>query len=154
MASVDQSRGEAPAYNMDVWAGYETARRRITSSIQTSAVRNPVVITGDIHSNWVCDLKMDYKSEKAPVVATELIGTSISSGGDGSDSSPNAETQLARNPHVKFFNNQRGYVRCEITPKSLTADFRVVAKVSVPESAVSTRASFIVENGHSEAQRL
>jgi len=154
MAVVDQARGETEAYSMDVWAGYETARRRITQSIQSTRVRNPIVITGDIHSNWVCDLKMDYKSERTPVIATELIGTSISSGGDGADSSVNGMAQMDENPHLKFFNNQRGYVRCEMTSRSLVADFRVVEKVSVPESPVSTRASFILENGRPESHRL
>jgi len=153
MSVVDQGR-DTENYSMDVWASYDTARRRLTSSLQESRVRNPVVITGDIHSNWVCDLKMDYKMEKSPVVATEFIGTSISSGGDGSDSTPNGENQVAKNPHVKFFNNQRGYVRCTMTAQSLTADYRVVEKISVPDSPVSTRASFIIENGRPEAHRV
>ena len=154
MAVVDQAAGPNVIYNMDTWAGYETARRRIVSSLESSRVRNPVVITGDIHSNWVCDLKVDYKQEAAPAVATELIGTSISSGGDGSDMPANAAASLAENPHVKFYNSQRGYVRCEITSKSLTADFRVVEKVSVPDSPISTRASFVIENGKPGAHKI
>jgi alkaline phosphatase D len=51
-------------------------------------------------------LKSDYKSENAPVVGTELIGTSISSGADGIDHAPNVLPQLAENP-IKFYNNQR-----------------------------------------------
>jgi alkaline phosphatase D len=153
MAVVDQGR-DAETYSMDVWGAYDTARRRMIASLQNTGARNPVVITGDIHTNWVCDLKMDYKAEKSPVVATELVGTSISSGGDGSDSLPNIEAQLAKNPHVKFFNNQRGYVRCTMTSQSLTADFRVVEKVSVPDSPVSTRASFVIEDGRPESHRL
>jgi alkaline phosphatase D len=153
MTVVDQTPGPEVSYNMDAWTGYETARRRITSSIQNAKARNPVVITGDIHSNWVGDLKIDYKKEHAPVVAAELIGTSISSGGDGSDHLPNVTAQLAENPQIKFYNNQRGYVTCEVTPKSLTAQFRVVEKVSVPESPVSTCATFVVEDGRPGAQQ-
>ncbi|HET9131936.1 MAG TPA: alkaline phosphatase D family protein, partial [Terriglobia bacterium] len=154
MAVVDQAAGPNVIYNMDTWAGYETARRRIVSNLESSRVRNPVVITGDIHSNWVCDLKVDYKQETSSVVATELIGTSISSGGDGSDLPANAAASLAENPHVKFYNSQRGYVRCELTNKSLTADFRVVEKVSVPDSPISTRASFVIEDGKAGAHKI
>ena len=154
MTVMDQTAGPAESYNMDVWAGYELARRRIVSNLETSKVRNPIVLTGDIHSNWVGDLKVDYKKMDSPVVATELIGTSITSGGDGSSAMPaNVATGLAENPQLKFFNNQRGYIRCEATGKSLTADFRVVEKVSVPESAISTLASFIVENGKAGAEK-
>jgi len=153
MAVVDQGPENSAAYAMDAWSGYESARRRMMTNLKNARVQNPVVITGDIHSHWVCDLKEDYTSEKSPVVATELIGTSISSGGDGSDTTATGQLQLSKNPHVKFYSNQRGYVRCEVTPKSLTADFRVVEKVSVPDSPVSTRASFVVENGKPGAQR-
>jgi alkaline phosphatase D len=154
MTVVNQGPGDGESYSMDVWAGYETARRRLISSLQTSRVQNPIVITGDIHSNWVCDLKLDYRNEAAPVIGTELIGTSISSGGDGTDLPANIAAQLPRNPQVKFYNAQRGYVRCEVTRQSLTADFRIVDRVSVPESAISTRASFIVETGKPGAHRL
>jgi len=153
MTAVDQAAGPNEIYNMDTWSGYETARRRIVSNLETSHARNPVVVTGDIHSNWVCDLKVDYKKEGSPVVATELIGTSISSGGDGADQPANAAAIFAENPQVKFYNSQRGYMRCEVTSKSLTADYRVVEKVSVPDSPISTRASFIVENGRPGAYK-
>ena len=154
MTVVDQAAGSNEIYNMDAWSGYETARKRIVSSLENSRVRNPVVLTGDIHSNWVCDLKVDYRKEGSPTVATELIGTSISSGGDGSDTAANVTATLAENPQVKFYNSQRGYVRCEVTSKSLTTDYRVVEKVSVPESTISTRASFIVENGKPGAHKI
>jgi len=154
MTVVDQAAGPNEIYNMDSWSGYETARRRMVSNLETSHARNPVVITGDIHSNWVCDLKVDYKKDGFPVVATELIGTSISSGGDGVDQPANAAAIIAENPQVRFYNSQRGYMRCEVTSKSLTADYRVVEKVSVPNSPVSTRASFIVENGKAGAHKI
>src|SRR5262245_41607192 len=153
MTVVDQKAGPGEAYAMDQWAGYDDARRRFVGNLLDSKVSNPVVITGDIHSNWVGDLKLDYRELRSPVVATELIGTSISSGGDGRDSDPAVEAYLSENPQIKLYNTQRGYVRCEVTPKRLTADFRVVQKVSVPESSVSTRATFVTESGHPGAVR-
>ena len=53
---------------------------------------------------------------QTPVVATEFVGTSITSGGNGSLGTKKAETVMAENPCVKFFNAQRGYVRCTVTP--------------------------------------
>jgi alkaline phosphatase D len=153
MTVVDQTAGPAESYAMDQWAGYDNARRRFVGALLDSKVSNPVVITGDIHSNWVGDLKLDYRELRTPVVATELIGTSISSGGDGRDSDPAVEAYLSENPQIKLYNTQRGYVRCEVTPKRLTADFRVVQKVSVPESSVSTRATFVTESGQPGAVR-
>jgi alkaline phosphatase D len=153
MTVVDQQPGPGERYAMDQWTGYEGARRRLVGQLLDNKVSNPVVITGDIHSNWVGDVKLDYREQRSPVVATELIGTSISSGGDGTDSDPAVEAYLAENPQIKLYNSQRGYVRCEITRNYLKADFRVVAKVSVPESQISTRATFITENSKPGAVR-
>jgi alkaline phosphatase D len=145
--------GPNESFHMDAWAGYETARRRLVGSLQGSRVRNPVVITGDIHANYVGDLKVDYKSEGSPVIATELVGTSISSGGDGNDQAPNVVAWLPDNPQIKFHNNQRGYVRCEMDAKTLKADFRVAERVSVENANVFTRATFLVEDGKPGARR-
>lgn len=154
MTPLDQAAGPRETYGMDSWTGYEMARRRMISALETTRVQNPIVITGDIHANWIGDLKVDYKKEGSRVVGTELVGTSISSGGDGADRSANTDALLGENPQFKFYNNQRGYVRCQITPETLTADFRVVEKVSVPESPISTRATFVVENGKPGAHKL
>ena len=51
-------------------------------------------------------------------MATEFVGTSISSGGDGRTNRPDLDALLAENPHVKFYNGQRGYVRCRWTRAS------------------------------------
>jgi alkaline phosphatase D len=153
MTNVDSRPGPDESYSMDHWTGYEVARQRLVSSLAESQVSNPVVITGDIHSNWVGDIKLDYRDEGTPVIGTEFIGTSISTGGDGADSNRNVSTYLSENPQIHFFNAQRGYVRCEVNRSSMTADFRVVEKVSVEGSPISTRATFVVETGKPGAQR-
>ncbi|MDQ4033882.1 MAG: alkaline phosphatase, partial [Actinomycetota bacterium] len=47
-------------------------------------------------------------------------------------------------PHVRFFNNRRGYVRTRFTAQEMRADFRVLPYVSRPGAPVQTRASFVV----------
>ena len=114
---------------------------------------NPVVLTGDIHSNWVNDLKLDFRDLSSPTVGTELVVTSISSGGDGRDAPTNLDALLSENPFVKFHNQQRGYVACDLRRHRLTADYRVVDVVTKPGGTVSTRASFVVESGKPGAVR-
>ena len=154
MTRVDWQSGDGESYGMDVWSGYEAARRRLMEFLAARRPSNPLVLTGDIHSNWVADLKVDYRDERAAIVGTELICTSISSGGDGSDSFDAAAGMLAENPWVKFFNAQRGYVRCEVTPERSVADYQVLEYVTRPGSPIATRASFLVEDGRPGAQRL
>ena len=72
----------------------------------------------------------------------------MTSGGDGADTSLGQEATVAENPHIKFFNGQRGYVRCTLTPEAWRADYRVVPYVSQPGARVYTRASFVTEAGN------
>ncbi len=154
MARVDFAPGDEERFGMDIWSGYETARRRLMQFLSDRRPSNPIVLTGDIHTNWVNDLRLDYADERAPTVGTEFVGTSISSGGNGSDTRPTTAGMLAENPWVKFYNAQRGYVRCDLTPERYRADYQVLDYVSRPGSPIATRASFVVEDGRPGAERV
>ena len=82
-----------------------------------AAPNRTVAITGDIHSNWVNEMRGGNARPDAPVVGAEFVGTSITSGGDGRDASGswNDKTR-AENPHSKWHNARRGYVVCEFAP--------------------------------------
>ncbi|MCA9738014.1 MAG: alkaline phosphatase D family protein, partial [Gemmatimonadetes bacterium] len=134
-------------YPLDQWAGYVAPRQRLTGFLAEAKPANPVVLTGDIHTHWVADVKVDYESARAPTVATEFVGTSISSGGDGQDRYDSTADMLALNPHVKLFNGQRGWVSCTVSPTEWRADYKVLEYVSRPGSPAHTRASFVVEDG-------
>jgi alkaline phosphatase D len=130
---------------MDKWDGAVAARDRLFAAVEASKVANLVVLTGDIHSNWAGELKQQFADPKSPTLGVEFVATSIASNGDGFDINRDAEALLRQNPHVRFFNGQRGYVRHIVTPTEWRADFRVVDKVSVPGGMPSTRRSFILE---------
>ncbi|GAA1203252.1 hypothetical protein [Prauserella alba] len=57
------------------------------------------------------------------------------------------EQWLAANPHMKFYNQRRGCVRCTVDRENHRADYRVVPYVTRPGAPVSTPAGFVVENG-------
>jgi alkaline phosphatase D len=153
MAKVDRGPGDSHLYAMDQWNGYEAARNRVLRFLHEKRPSNPVVITGDIHSNWAADLKLDFSSTQSPTVGSEFVGTSISSGGNGGDTNPVVDAYLPKNPHVRFYNNQRGYVRCSITPGRWQSDYRVLPYVEKPGAEIKTRASFVVEDGRPGIQR-
>lgn len=147
MAKIDRDGGPGERYPMDQWSGYETARARFMRFLAEKKPSNPVVITGDVHSSWVCDLREKFRDKNSPVVATEFTGTSISSGGDGVDVTERAAAYLPDNPQIKFHNAKRGYVRCELTEARYTADYRILDRVTVPDSPIATKASFVIESG-------
>jgi alkaline phosphatase D len=146
-AMVDFTAGDGKGYYLDGWPRYANDRMSLMKFIADRKISNPVVLTGDIHANWVNDLRVDDRKPETPVVATEFIGTSITSGGDGMDRPPNIDQRLAENPFVKFFNRQRGYVRCTVTPTEWRSDYMTLDFVSRPGGTMRTRASFVVESG-------
>ncbi|MEW9554294.1 alkaline phosphatase [Nonomuraea sp. NPDC050783] len=145
-AQRDSDAGPLKVTSMDAWDGYVASRQRITQGWVDAGVRNAVVLTGDVHAHWAGDLKLDYDDPTGPSVGSELVTTSISTTGDGADSDPAAHPFLAINPHLKFYNNQRGYVLTTIERDQLTADFKVVPLVTEPGAEVHTRATFVIED--------
>jgi alkaline phosphatase D len=135
--------------NMDMWDGAPAARDRLFAAIDDAKLSNVIALSGDIHSNWAGELKKDFLDERSATLGVEFIGTSITSNGDGYDINDSFRRRVAKQPYVKFFNGQRGYVRHVVTPARWQADFRVLDKVTVPDGQISTRASLVVESGKS-----
>jgi alkaline phosphatase D len=160
IAETDIVPGPGKKVHMDPWDGYVANRNRILQGALDRDVANLVVITGDRHKNYACDLLSDYNEPDSPVVGSEFVASSVSSTGDGGDMhggrdnpADDGELLLAANPHMKFFNAQRGYVRCRVTPDEWRTDFRIVPYVTEPGAPISTRATYVVENGVPGPQR-
>jgi alkaline phosphatase D len=146
MAETDWDPGPGKNLWMDPWDGYAADRAAVLAAAQDRGVRNLVAITGDRHQNYACDLKRDFNDPDSPTVGAEFVGTSVTSGGDGADMTDLGQTFLSANPHMKFFNSQRGYVRVNLNRERWQSDFRVLPYVQRPGSPVTTRASFVVED--------
>lgn len=146
MVGFPQKAG-ALAYSMDQWPGCSYERMGLMQFLADRQVPNPVVLTGDIHSNWVNNLRVDDRQSETPVIATEFVGTSISSGGNGVEKRKGHAELLSNNPCIQFQNSERGYVRCTVTPEKWTSEYMVVDNVTRPGGKVSPRAAFVVEAG-------
>lgn len=137
-------------FNDDQWDGYPLARRRILDHLAQASVPNPIVLTGDIHTAWVGDLKADYDDFSAPAIATEFVTTSVTSYNPFAN-----QLQFAPllNPHLRFFDARHGYARVEVTPDRWQTEFRALSDVTDPEATVETVAKLIVEDGKPGAER-
>ena len=152
MAPYDNTAGPERRFSMDTWNGYPVERDRLLTAIARRAPNRTIVLTGDIHSSWVSELKASFLEPKASTVAMELVGTSISSGGDGVDGYARPEV-LAENPHIKWHNARRGYVSCTVTPDEWRAAYRIVPFVSRPDAPVETPATWTMTRGRPGAER-
>ena len=123
-----------------------------------SCPRSPCTVTPGTHTyggraNYALELKRDFANPDSATVGTEFVGTSITSGGDGSDMTDQGQQFLAANPRLKFFNSQRGYVRVTVDQKQWRSDCRGVPFVQTQGAPISTRATYVVEdrNPHGHA---
>jgi alkaline phosphatase D len=145
MSQFDQKPGPGRRAWTDGWDGYPAARQRLLDSLVARKARNPVVIGGDVHSFNVAQLKLDFDDPASPIVASEFVGTSITSQAWAQE---RLDALRAENPHMLLMDSRyRGYVRTEITPTRLAADLRAMDSVTGRDAACATLASFVVEDG-------
>jgi alkaline phosphatase D len=141
----DQS-GDGPlAYWADAWNGYPAARARLLETLAQRKTSNPVILGGDIHAFLVNDVHARPEDLGSPIVATELVTTSISSVGPPQSS---FDRWLTENPNVRLGrSDRRGYLRLTIRPEQLRADLVAVDDVTREDSGWHVLASFDVESG-------
>ncbi|MET7439677.1 alkaline phosphatase D family protein [Streptomyces sp. NPDC005496] len=133
--------------SMDAWDGYRASRDRVLAGVKSSGIKNLMVLTGDVHVGYAFDIKESFDDPGSKTLGTELVATSVASGKDGADRPGNWETYTKANPHLKFYNGRRGYVRVELGQDVARADFKTVSAVTTPGAPVSTAASFVTEAG-------
>jgi alkaline phosphatase D len=145
MARFSWRDGPVGLYWTDGWDGYPAARARLLGAAVERQATNVVVLGGDVHANYVADLKLDFDDATSHAVATEFCGTSITS--EGMPQS-RIEAALPFNPHIRYGHaDQHGYTRFALDAKALRAQLRVVDDVLDPASGIRTAASFVVEAG-------
>ncbi|QDL55648.1 alkaline phosphatase D family protein [Rhodoferax aquaticus] len=148
----DFKLGQGQSLSNDGWDGYGPARSRFTTSLQRHSVRNPVLLGGDVHANWVGHVKADYAQDRSATVGVEFCGTSITSYGGNNDK---LAEQLTENPHFVFADRERrGYGVAEFTPTQLTTTLRAVQDPSLASSGIDTLAQFVVQAGQARIERV
>lgn len=117
---VDEDPGPRQQHWNDSWAGYPAARQRLIDTVATSGATNPLFLGGDIHAFIAADQRKDPMDAKSPIVMSELVTTSISSGPPPQKviDAYNRED----NHSVHFADGRyRGYLRLELDRNRLDA---------------------------------
>ncbi|MGZ5407456.1 MAG: alkaline phosphatase D family protein [Aeromicrobium sp.] len=148
---------EGFSYNTDQWDGYSVERKKLLDHIKADEIENIVFLTGDIHSNWACDIPADPGTY--PVggsVATELVTTSVTSnnlddilGTPSRSSSIAVETQFqVTNRHIKYMNlDDHGYSVLDVTPARVQIDYFIISDRADPKATTARTASWVVASG-------
>ncbi len=148
--------GPAGILNPDQWDGYAAARDRLLDVLESNGIGNNLVLTGDIHSSWACDIPRDVNAYNPDTgegsVLVEFVTPSVTSPGPGE-----AITDLvyANNAHVRYGEGvKKGYVLLDVTPERIQGEWyhfdSVTIDGNVPEYfarayAVMSGATHLVE---------
>jgi alkaline phosphatase D len=147
LAQRDSQLGPGREVLLDAWDGYVAERDRLLAGIMASGARNPVALTGDVHTAYANGLLADFDDPGSARVGVELVATSVSSDGDGyHDPAANAALR-AENPYIAHIDQRRGYLMCRVAPRELRADFRTLPYISRSGAPATTAASFTVTDG-------
>lgn len=129
----------------DGWDGYPLARERLLGTLAQARLRDVLVLGGDVHMNVAANLRVRPNDEKSPVVASEIVSTSISSRGL-------SDAMIAQmrdnNPDILHARaDERGYTFLDVQPSGVSAQFRSTPHPAMPESVLQTQAQWMVLSG-------
>lgn len=132
--------------NLDSWGGYDPARSRFLKSAQ-DANADLVVVSGDSHNAWACDL-----AEGGKPAGVEFAGQGVTS--PGFESALAADPKIVEagvvgaNPEVKWADlSRRGYFTVAFTPEAARADWVFMKTILSPSYATSAGHSATVRRG-------
>jgi alkaline phosphatase D len=126
--------GDGPVADSGAWDGYNGERVRLLNHLEQNGIDNNVILSGDIHTSFACDLPIDYGSYNAATgagsVAVEFLPTSITRGNFDEAGITGFLAQLvaaaisAANPHHVYAElTSHGYGILDIRPDTVTAEF-------------------------------
>ncbi|WP_151772982.1 alkaline phosphatase D family protein [Streptomyces abyssomicinicus] len=134
--------------SMDSWDGYPASRRRVLEGWKASGQENLMVLTGDVHVHYGLDIKEDFDDPSSRTLGTEVVTSSVSSGGNGAERPANWAGYLERNPHLRFYNGLRGYTTVELGRREARTEFKTVDRVTVPGAPLTVAGAFVTESGN------
>ena len=148
MAPFDYVKGADTGYKTDGWDGYAASRQRILDMIVNKGIKNPISIGGEIHAFYAGVVNANAFDFDSPPVLSEVVCTSISSGGGGDQRYRETLDLFSENPFARYFENRvRGYALCNVSHKRWHTALRAVEDVQDPASPGSTLQELVIEAG-------
>jgi alkaline phosphatase D len=131
----------------DQWDGYAANRDRVLREMTRPAVRNPIVLSGDVHSFWVNDL--DGPSGSA--IGSEIVTSALAAASPPVDRFSDIDRN---NPHVRFHDvEQAGWVKLDIDRNALRADMRMISDRADANGAVRSLGTFTTRSSSRRMER-
>jgi len=135
----------------DGWDGYPQARAKLLNTVAQAGLQNVVMLGGDVHMNVAAQLRLQPNDERSPVVASEIVTTSITSRGLG-------EKLLAQirdsNPDILHArSDERGFTLLEVKPDAIHVEFMTTPNPAKIDSAFKAQAQVVIRSGVAGLQK-
>ncbi len=123
------------SYHSDRWGAYPQARSRLCDLVASRPDSHTVFLGGDIHAFFASEVRGEGQGA---ALASEVVCAAISSGGGG-DGRHESETIFYNGLGQPFYfeNRANGYLLCDVTRNSFSAQARKVDSVLVPDAKTS-----------------
>jgi alkaline phosphatase D len=149
---VALSKGNPPMV-LDTWNGYPHAREAVLRDLQEFA-RNPVVLSGDLHTSMANDV-VPHGGDKP--VTVEIMPPAVSSPGFDEylplrEPGALSEATMSVNPAVRYMDTRhRGWVHLTVTSDECAAEWRLLDTVHSRDYRAAVGARFAVSAGEISA---
>ena len=143
--------GAERSINTDAWDGYPQARQRLLQTVVDARLADVVTLGGDVHRNVAAQLRLQPNEASSPIVASELVCTSVTSHGG---SLKTEEKMLRDNPDIAYARtDERGYALLTITAQQLRCDFQATPNAEPVDAVLRTSQRYVVERGRAGVQK-
>jgi alkaline phosphatase D len=139
MAPFDRKAGPEVDFETDGWDNYAANRDRIVQHVEQHELQNCVALGGNIHAYYAGTIGAEL---------TEIVTTSITATGGGSERYDDVNGRRDENPGLQYFDNRyRGYTLLEFDQNKIAVTLRSVNDIEVEDSPVSTLATMSIDDG-------
>ena len=137
----------------DQWDGYPVERRRLLECVKKNARGDAVFLSGDCHSSWAIDIKLDPDDPADASIGGEFCTTSLTSENLDDDAGWDPRTRsidiekevIASNPHIHWVEtDSHGYVVVDVLPERVQGDWWFVDAIHVPHAGQHHEESWMV----------
>jgi alkaline phosphatase D len=135
----------------DGWDGYPQARARWLDTVAQAGLQNVVVLGGDVHMNVAAQLRVQPNDERSPVVASEIVTTSVTSRGLGEKLLAQIRDSNTDILHAR--SDERGYTLLDIKPEGMRAEFMTTPNPAQAQGVFKAQAQWLVRAGVAGLQK-
>ena len=137
-------------YYSDGWEGYPAARERLLRAAATAVGGGVICLGGDVHRHVAAQLRVRPNDPDSPIVASELVATSITS--RGATPALMAVVRASNPDIVHGRGDERGYALVTVGREDAGCEFRGTPHPVIDGAVLTTQQRVVIERARAGVQ--